>query len=66
MTINSPSTTLIQKLSSGRELDLHILEDDIERIDLEGQDETDQVIYGCKRPSIYVDAFERMSLTISD
>lgn len=64
MTLDSPSTDLINKLSSGRELDLHVLEDDIERIELDSQGVTGEVFYGCKRPSIYVDAFERMSRVI--
>lgn len=64
MTLDTPSTDLIDKLSSSRELDLHVLEDDIERIELDSQDGTGEVFYGCKRPSIYVDAFERMSRVI--
>ncbi|KAF9469395.1 VRR-NUC domain-containing protein [Collybia nuda] len=64
MNVDSLSTDLINKLSSGRELDLHVLEDDIERIELDGQDETGEVFYGCKRPSIYVDAFEQMINTV--
>lgn len=58
MTVKSPTISTLNSLAFAGSLDKYDfehLEHQIEELDSDG---TDDVIIGCRRPSIYVEAFE--------